>query len=221
MARTKVGRSCLLAECGTIKLLAVGSLLAGSASSGADGVPPPRGEYWRASTILGSIPRGHGILLNPLYTGRIVWNRVRMVKHPTSRRRLIRVNPQSEWQYADAPHLRIVDDETFNAAQARRLARSGVIRRQRHRPRYILSGLLRCGACGAGMSVRGKDRKGRRIYCTRFQQSGACANSRGYYLDNIERNVLSGFRERLGTRAAIAHYIRCYNDERRRSWSQA
>lgn len=186
-----------------------------------DRIPPPRGTHWNASTIMGSRKRGHGILLNAIYAGKIVWNRVRMVKHPDTRKRLSRVNPESDWLTAAAPQLRIIDPETFDAVQKRRIDHSKSYPRMTHKPRHMLSGILRCGVCEAGMSVRSRDRKGRRIYCTRFTESGTCENSRGYYLDDIERAVVSGLRETLGSRAAIAHYIRAFNDERRRTSSEA
>ncbi len=44
----------------------------------------------------------------------------------------------------------------------------------------------------------------------------AVPNRRRYYLDDIERIVVSGLREHLGTREAIAYYVKCYNEERRR-----
>lgn len=185
-----------------------------------DGVAPPRGAYWRASTIVGSKQRGHGILVNPVYAGRIVWNRVRMIKHPQSRKRLSRINPQSEWQWADAPQLRLVDQETFEAAAVRMAGRTHAFRRSVVRPRYLLSGLLRCGSCGAGMSSRGRDRKGRRISCSQFLEAQTCENGRGYYVDDIEHAVIGGLRVRLGSPAAIAHFVRAYNDERRRQSAQ-
>ena len=48
-----------------------------------DGIAPPRGASWNASTINGNSRRGTGIIFNELYVGRIVWNKVRMVKDPT------------------------------------------------------------------------------------------------------------------------------------------
>lgn len=177
----------------------------------AERVPPPRGDSWRASSIIGSKQRGHGILINQLYAGRIVWNRVRMVRHPESRRRISRVNPPSEWMTIEAPALRIIDAATFDQVQVRVRERSFAKSRGRLAPRYMLSGLLYCGACGAGMSVRGTDRKGRRINCTRAMEAKACDNTRGYYLDDIEHAVVHGLQKRLGSRAAIAHYIRAHN----------
>ncbi|MBM3642517.1 MAG: recombinase family protein, partial [Alphaproteobacteria bacterium] len=44
-----------------------------------EGVAPPRGAKWNASTINGNAQRGNGLIFNELYAGRIVWNKVRMV----------------------------------------------------------------------------------------------------------------------------------------------
>jgi site-specific DNA recombinase len=49
-----------------------------AASLNARRVPPARGTIWNASSINGNFARGGGILLNDLYAGRIVWNKVRM-----------------------------------------------------------------------------------------------------------------------------------------------
>ena len=81
----------------------------------AEHIPPPRGTRWNASTINGNATRGHGLLLNPIYAGRLIWNRVRMVRDPDTGRRVSRPNPESEWQTADVPELAIVDAETWQA----------------------------------------------------------------------------------------------------------
>jgi site-specific DNA recombinase len=44
--------------------------------------------------------RGTGLLQNELYAGRLVWNKVRMVKDPDTGKRVSRANPRSEWQSA-------------------------------------------------------------------------------------------------------------------------
>ncbi|MEM7693263.1 MAG: recombinase family protein, partial [Pseudomonadota bacterium] len=67
----------------------------------ADAVLPPRGAHWSASTINGNKARHHGIILNELYAGKLVWNRVRMVKDPDTGRRISRPNPPSEWKRAE------------------------------------------------------------------------------------------------------------------------
>jgi len=37
-----------------------------------------------------------------------------------------------------------------------------------------------------------------------------------YYLDDVERRVIGGLRKELGTPEAIAYFVRCYNEERRK-----
>jgi site-specific DNA recombinase len=55
-----------------------------------ESVRPPRGRRWNASTINGNAQRGAGLIFNELYAGRIVWNKVRMVKDPDTGKRLSR-----------------------------------------------------------------------------------------------------------------------------------
>jgi site-specific DNA recombinase len=183
----------------------------------AENMPAPRGAYWRASTINGHTRRKTGILQCELYCGRLIWNRAYRVRDPDTKQRVWRYRPDSEWQRSAAPHLRIIEDETFDAAQRLRGVRSRMTRREQQRPKRLLSGLLRCGVCEAGMSKKDIDHGRPRIVCTRMIESRTCGNSRRYYLDDIERIVVGGLRAELGTRDAIAYFLECYNGERRRS----
>jgi site-specific DNA recombinase len=70
-----------------------------------DAIQPPRGAVWNASTICGSAQRGYGILRNPIYDGRIVWNRTKFLRDPETGKRISRINDESEIKAADAPHL--------------------------------------------------------------------------------------------------------------------
>jgi DNA invertase Pin-like site-specific DNA recombinase len=175
-----------------------------AAELNAEGVPAPRQSLWLAPTINGHNKRKSGILQNELYAGRLVWNRVRMVKNPATGKRLSRPLPEGEWQRSDAPHLRIVDDHLFDQVQRRRAERALAPRNIRATPKRILSGLLRCGACGAGMSKKDIDHGRPRIVCTRMREAASCSNRRSYYLDDIERTVIGGLRAELGTREAVA-----------------
>jgi site-specific DNA recombinase len=181
-----------------------------------ENVPPPRGAWWGSSAIQGSSKRKSGILQNDLYVGRIVWNKSHKRLDPDTGRRVNRPNPEAEWKSASAPHLRIVEDALFQAVQDHRRSRSFLSPRQRIAPRRILSGLLRCGACGSGMSLKDIDHGRPRIVCTQAKEAGTCSNGRTYYLDAIERATVAGIKERLSDRAALKWYVRCYNDERQR-----
>lgn len=93
------------------------------------------------------------MLNNELYIGRLVWNRQRYVKDPTTGRRVSRLNPASEWVITEVSELRIVPDDLWAAAKARQrqvretIASAGNTRHAR-RPRHLFSGLIRCGSCG-------------------------------------------------------------------------
>lgn len=176
----------------------------------------PRKGFWRASTINGHTKRKTGVLQNAIYCGRLIWNRSYRVRDPDNGRRIWRYKPENEWHRAEAPELRIIDDDLFEQAQRLRAERARTVGGFRTRPKRVLSGLLRCGTCNAGMSKKDMDHGRPRIVCTRMIESGTCSNRRRYYLDEIERVVVAGLRDELGTAEAVAHFVRSYNDERRR-----
>jgi site-specific DNA recombinase len=49
----------------------------------------------------------------------MVWNRLRYVKNPDTGKRVSRLNLPSEWITTDVPHLRIIADELWSAANER------------------------------------------------------------------------------------------------------
>jgi site-specific DNA recombinase len=182
-----------------------------------DRIVPPRGTRWNASTINGNSQRGSGIIFNELYTGRIVWNKVRMVKNPETGKRLSRPNPRENWQVVAAPHLRIIDDDTWARVRELRSEKARLHTNVKRKPAHLLSGLLRCGCCGSGMSVHDRDKTGKtRIRCSAVRESGSCTNRRIVYLRDVEQAVLSGMREELKDRRLIETYARRYNEERQR-----
>ena len=185
----------------------------------AEGVKPPRGRYWQPGALTGSNNRHNGILGNEIYCGRLVWNRVRMIKNPETGKRVSRPNPESEWERAEAPHLAIVSPETFDQAAAIRRSRSKSAPSLRRRPKSLLSGLLRCGVCGGGISIKGKDRSGTRLVCSAFKNAAACTNNRTFYQHHIEQVVLSGLRGHLSDPRAIRHFLKTYHEEPRAAFS--
>jgi DNA invertase Pin-like site-specific DNA recombinase len=178
-----------------------------------DGIRPFRGRAWNASTIHGSAKRASGMICNEVYRGVIVWNRVGKVRNPHTGRKVPRINPESEWRRVEAPQLRIVPEELWQAV-ATRLART----RQKSgwtgiAPRRVLSGLLRCGACGSSIVSAGSHRGRPRARCSRSIESGDCANSRPYPLDVIEETVLAELRDELRHPTAIEAARRSFAEE--------
>ena len=145
-----------------------------------------------------------------------------MVKDPDTGKRISRPNPQREWQVTDTPDLAIIPPELFEAAQKRKEARRVTHPNQQRRPRHILSGLLRCGTCGAGMSTNGKDKSGRvRIRRSAATESGTCPDPKTFYLDTVEKAVLNGLTAEMRQPDVITEYVRTYHKERKRLSAEA
>ena len=166
-----------------------------------DGVPGPAGRAWGPSTIYGNWRRGTGILNNELYIGRLVWNRQRFVKDPETGKRQARPNPEQDWIVEEVPELRIIDENLWQRVKARQqstrreiVEQGGIVRSERaRRPRYLLSGLLRCGRCGGGFSKISQTHYG----CSTARNKGTCTNLLTICRDTVEASVLDGLREHL------------------------
>ncbi|UWU13237.1 recombinase family protein [Rhizobium sullae] len=150
-----------------------------AAALNAEGIAAPRGKQWNASTINGNGQRGNGILRNPIYAGQIVWNRVYMVKDPSTGRRVSRINSDDKIETVDAPHLRSIDEELFQAAKERKEATGGPHARQAPKNKRLLSGLLKCGQCGGGLSIFGSDRSGPRVVAALTRNRAAARTAAG------------------------------------------
>ncbi len=166
----------------------------------AEGIPGPNSCAWGPSTISGNWRRGTGIFNNELYIGRLVWNRQRFIKDPSTGKRQARLNPETEWIVEDVPFLRIIDDDLWNAVKdrqqgtRRQIAEGRDIRSERaRRPRYLLSGLLQCGVCGGGFSKISQHHYG----CSTARNKGTCDNMLTVRRDVIEATVLNGLKEQL------------------------
>lgn len=186
-----------------------------------EGVRPPRGGRWNASALNGNGQRGSGILNNRIYAGQIVWNKVRMVKDPSTGKRLSRPNPEKDWLTCDAPELRIIPQDLWDRVH-RRMPKRENRPEQSRRPKRLLSGLLRCGACGAGMSTNGKDRTGRtRVRCSAHSESGTCPDPKTYYLDLIENEVVQLLLKEMQDPKHATLFIETYIAERKKLLKQA
>lgn len=187
-----------------------------------DRIAPPRGSKWNASTLNGNADRGYGILRNPLYAGRLVWNRVRMVKDPDTGKRVSRPNPKDVWQECAMPDLQIIPTELWESVQDQKSARSRQRPTLQRRCKRMLSGVLKCGSCGSGMAVNGADRSGRtRIRCSAATESGTCQDPKTFYLDTVETLVLDTVAKELRDPRRLALFIQTYIEERRRLAGEA
>jgi len=174
---------------------------------------------WLASAIHGDPKRDSGILNNPLYIGRLVWNRRQMKKRPRTSKRVAMMRTAADQIVRDEPTLRIISDELWQrvkdrqAKQARELGVRVIGGLRKHRPgggrpsKYLLSGLLKCDACRAGFVLS----NGSRYQCASHTNGGdsACSISLSLLKDRAEQIILDfAEREQPGILAAVEERYR-------------
>ena len=143
-----------------------------------------------------------------------------------TRKRIAQPNPQSEWIAQEVPALRIIDDTLWRSTKLRqkeiardfRRAEAGRNRlNQTHRRQFLLSGLLVCGICGGGYTIRGQDR----YACANHANRGTCANGRTISRKAIEARVLGGLKQKLLApellEAFIDEFIATWNESNRQT----
>jgi DNA invertase Pin-like site-specific DNA recombinase len=161
-----------------------------AADLNAEHIPSPRGGQWNASTINGHRGRRNGILQNELYRGKLVHNRVRMLRDPETGKRISRINRETEWVRVEAPELRIISDKLWNEALCMRRRYLDKPSQNCRRPKRLLSGLLKCGQCGGAFTIVRPDKYG----CATHREKGTCTNASQISARQLERRVLAGIK---------------------------
>jgi site-specific DNA recombinase len=116
--------------------------------------------------------------------------------------RISRLNPESDWVIQDAPALRIVEQDVWDAVKARRKALAKDTRPDcreerpfwaRTRPKYMFFGLMRCGLCGGAYTKISANLFG----CATARNNGTCSNRLNIRRDVLAATVLDGLKHRL------------------------
>ena len=171
-------------------------------------VPSSRGGTWSHTAIYPDA-KHVGMLGNPLYNGRQIWNRTAWVKDPMTGRRKRILRPQSEWVVVDAPELKIIDDDLWNAcvARAKQIRKRTSHNRQSENrggighPKYLFSGLLKCGVCGGAFIIVGPNHYG----CATHKNRGesVCSNELTVRRTTVEQTLLADIKKSLLTDGAF------------------
>jgi site-specific DNA recombinase len=178
----------------------------------AEGIPGPGGRPWGDTTIRGHHERGTGILRNELYIGRLVWNRLRYVKDPVSRKRRSRLNPPTGWLVEEVPDLRIVDETLWEAVQRRLrgIRDSDGVKKaratrfwERRRARHLLTEKAFCGVCGSPLASIGADH----LACGKARRMGTCDNRRSVRRGVVEGLILDALKHQLMAPDLVAEFI--------------
>ena len=173
-------------------------------------ISPPRGKLWTKTAITGHKKKGTGILNNQLYIGLSIWNRSEWVRNPDTGKRVRLERPKDEWITKELPDLRIVSQKLWDAVRKQQKDKSIKSHEQtaltkmkgnKNAQKFILSGLLKCGVCGANFTMVNNKRYG----CGGRKNRGltCCTNSITIDREKIELILLSTIKQDLLSPAAI------------------
>jgi DNA invertase Pin-like site-specific DNA recombinase len=179
-----------------------------------EGVPPPRAhtKHRRRGWVHSSI---RAMLHNEKYVGEWRYKERQWLKVPGENRRLPRRRSPEEVMVRCCPDLRIIDDETWKAVQARLAGvHAKYTRNSDGTPKgraapgrmnsYLLSGILHCGVCGAPMIINGGGAT-RYYRCADYAHRRTCSNGLGVRETIARQCILDAIRARLTSPEGIAH----------------
>jgi site-specific DNA recombinase len=119
----------------------------------------------------------------------------------------------------DVPELRIVSDDLWHGVKARQKAVSFTVKGvakdpwDRRRPRYLLSGLAKCGACGGGYVTISQTHMG----CATARNKGMCDNRLAIDRVKLETTVVGGLRQHPMAPEIFKEFCDAYIEEVNRS----
>lgn len=106
------------------------------------------------------------ILDNPVYIGKIRWDRTNVVKSGigADRQKKVIYNPKEKWKIIDGHHPAIISMDLWNAVQARRSSQYFFV--DNHHIANPMAGLIHCSKCGRLMNLQGKNKGVPYILCS-------------------------------------------------------
>ncbi len=162
----------------------------------AEGIPSPSGKSWDKDVT-------RQVLNRTDYRVLITWGRTkRAYRHATA------VKVKGAAQEKDAPHLRIVADELWQAAHARLDATRHAYRRPADGrltghpdlvSAYLLSGFTRCSGCGYSLMVKKTSAGTLRYKCSANHTRGkaVCANGASFPVNLADEAVLNSLLDQI------------------------
>jgi site-specific DNA recombinase len=129
------------------------------------------------------------ILDNPVYIGKIRWDKTSTVKTGigADRRKQVVYNSPDRWKIIDGRHPAIISQELWDTVQARRKSRYFYV--DNKHVASPLAGLVRCSKCGRPMNMQGKNKGVAYLLCA---TKGCCAGAKYAF---VEQAVLRHLEE--------------------------
>jgi len=169
-------------------------------SLNADGIPTATGKQWGATSV-------EKILHNEAYTGTLVWGK-RTKSATRAQDGCVPLRTESAW-----PAL--VDQDTFAQAQDKLAARAHqVIHPRVVDSPYLLSGMIRCGQCGAALVGQGNGQGYRYYMCGNAHRKGReICPSPLLPKNKLERFIIDRIRGYILTEENLEDLVRLTNEE--------
>lgn len=183
-------------------------------------------KKWRAigegAAIKWSPTSVRDLLANPVYSGTVIYGKTRALRIKGENTR-VRAEA-GERISTDLPHLRIIAPEVWATVDAQREQRRGHYLRTHGGQlaghpegtlgsvgsKHLLTGMMRCGACGGALVIWAAAKQGAYRYavCQKHRARGACANRIGVPLDKLTGAVIDGLRSQILTPERIDQLVR-------------
>lgn len=136
------------------------------------GILSPNGAYWNNTTIT-------RMLKQEIYLGKTIYGKSSGSGHKNKKTTPLKIKEKSEWIVVNNAHEPLVAQEIFDNVQEQLNRRNNVIATRKSKV-SSLSGLVKCGSCGAGLYIQRKD-NGRNIIksCWRKDPFGKKCGNKG------------------------------------------
>lgn len=142
------------------------------------------------------------ILDNPVYIGKIRWEKTSTVKTGigADRRKKVVYNTPDQWKILDGRHPAIITQELWDAVQVRRKSQYFFV--DNHHVASPLAGLVHCAKCGRLMNMQGKSKGVPYLLCP---TKGCTAGAKFEYVEQAVLHHLEGIAR--GLEVDIAHQV--------------
>ncbi len=176
-------------------------------SLNADGISSSTGKKWGATSI-------EKILHNEAYTGTMVWGK-RAKTAGQAGNTFIPQRTEEAWSA-------LIDQVTFSQVQGMLAARAPkVIHPREVDSPYLLSGIMRCGVCGAAMVGHGSGRRYRYYMCGNARRKGReVCTSPILPKDKVEGFIIDRIKSYVLTEENLEDLVRLTNEELCQSCSE-
>ena len=119
---------------------------------------PPRGDYWRVSTIIGSKKDFRGILNNEIYIGKYTWNKTSSRRNPENGKKKRILKDSDKWITILKPELRLISDTLWQKVKQRQrylkaITNGKYTKAKKIYARNLFTGLMTCGICQGNVVI--------------------------------------------------------------------